>query len=97
MALTASNIARWSIACPRELAAFRSCFSMARVSALAFQSMMMSARAAVADSARAPLIQIARENLDIGVIGTSPLGVPLEVRECPDAPTSAGVAVVKKR
>jgi hypothetical protein len=24
-------------------------------------------------------------------------GVPLEIRECPDAPTCAGVAVVKKR
>jgi hypothetical protein len=39
-------------------------------SALAFQSMMTSPRAAVANSAMAPLIQIARENLDVGIIET---------------------------
>src|SRR3954453_12053280 len=72
MALRASNIAMWSIACPRAFAAFRSCFSTAMASALPFQSMTTSPRAAVADSARAPLIQIARENLDIGFIGISP-------------------------
>src|SRR5258705_2788410 len=97
MALTASNIAMWSIACPRAFEAFRSCFSTAMASALAFQSMMTSLRAAVADSARAPLIQIARENLDIGFHGTSPFKVALEVRDSSNAPTSADAAVVKKR
>jgi hypothetical protein len=59
--------------------------------------MMTSPRAAVADSARAPLIQIARESLDIGVIETSPFGGAPEVRDCWDAPTSAAATIVKKR
>jgi hypothetical protein len=58
---------------------------------------MTSLRAAVVDSARAPLIQIARENLDIGFIGTSPFKGALEVRDASNAPTSAGAVVVKKR
>jgi hypothetical protein len=51
----------------------------------------------VVDSARAPLIQIARENLDIGFIGTSPFKGALEVGDSSNAPTSAGAVVVKKR
>src|SRR5262249_22888585 len=53
MALTASNIATWSIAVPREALKGRSCFWAAISSDFAFQSTMTSARVGAGTNAAA--------------------------------------------